>query len=234
MSGGQSSPPPHENTESLRDVVGNALPAAVQTISVLSKPTDTAPIDSLTLILRYSHDGDDSTPAYRPSLFRFIRHVEPSLLTDGDLRLVYDRLPENFDGTRLVPAYSFTLCVITSEGGRSLTAIGHVNIRLGAGPKDELLLWGGQIGYAVDDIKYRGRKYASRGVRLIIPLIREHHPEFESLSITTSPDNEASKRTAVLCGAKFAGDFALPRDTRLAQQHPEVTTISRFVLPLTA
>ena len=65
-------------------------------------------------------------------------------------------------------------------------------IRLRVGWNDDIIKYAGQIGYAVEPA-FRGRRYAERACRLILPLAVRHG--LEHLWITCQPDNLASWRT---------------------------------------
>jgi len=80
-------------------------------------------------------------------------------------------------------------------------------IRLRVGWNDDIIKFAGQIGYAVEPA-FRGRRYAERACRLILPLARRHG--LEQLWITCQPDNLASRRTLERLGAECAGIVDVP------------------------
>jgi tagatose 1,6-diphosphate aldolase len=128
--------------------------------------------------------------------------LDPGELADGDLRLLLAaRVPAD-RAKGYVPAYEFAM-----TEGASGAPVGRIALRLGA--SDFLVRYAGQIGYGVDE-PYRGRHYAARSCRLLVPLARAH--SFEELWITCNPDNLASRRTCELAGAELVEIVALPED----------------------
>ena len=126
---------------------------------------------------------------------------EPGSLVDGDLQLV---LTDRFPGDPMrdyVPAYRFAMCV--AEGAERA---GYIELRVGNTP--DLLLYAGHIGYRVEP-PFRGRHYAARSCRLILPLARHHG--LDPLWITCNPDNIASRKTLELTGAQFVEIVPIPR-----------------------
>jgi tagatose 1,6-diphosphate aldolase len=131
-----------------------------------------------------------------PEPFEF---VTVDALLDSDLLVVLAecQLAERNDWR--VPAYLFRL---QTESGE------HVGrIRLRVGWNDDIIKYAGQIGYAVEPA-FRGRRYAERACRLLLPLARRHG--LDSLWITCQPDNLASRRTLERLGANCVGIFDVP------------------------
>lgn len=103
-------------------------------------------------------------------------------------------------------------------------AVGYVSLRLGESPA---LYYLGHIGYRVYQ-GFRGRGYAARAVRLMMPLMRQEgllHPV-----ITTDTDNMPSRRTCENLGCTLEWIAPVPK------AHREVCMGSRFkcryILPL--
>jgi predicted acetyltransferase len=118
---------------------------------------------------------------------------------DGDLNMVLiERQPAESNSWR-VPAYLFHLQTLSGQH------IGHIRLRVGW--NDDVIKYAGQIGYAVEPA-FRGRRYAERACRLILPLARRHG--LEQLWITCQPDNVASRRTLERLGAEHAGILDVP------------------------
>ncbi|WP_158750904.1 GNAT family N-acetyltransferase [Acidobacterium sp. S8] len=125
-------------------------------------------------------------------------HIDPGLLHDEDLVLKFSRYePHKFF---LVPAYHFLMVhADTSE------EMGRINLR--AETNSTIERFSGHIGYAVHE-PYRGRRYAARSVRLLLPLARQL--DIAPLWITCDPDNAASRRSCELAGAEFVDIVNLP------------------------
>jgi predicted acetyltransferase len=123
--------------------------------------------------------------------------VDP--LQEDDLTVVLVECQPGATNPWRVPAYLFRLQTDASQ---------HVgSIRLRVGWNDDIIRYAGQIGYAVEPA-FRGRRYAERACRLIMPLARGHG--LEELWITCQPDNIASRRTLERLGAECAGILDVP------------------------
>jgi predicted acetyltransferase len=120
-----------------------------------------------------------------------VQFLDPGELRDGELSLLLSRCARGEACKGLHPSYWFDL----RANGFSA---GYVTLRLGGSP--DLASFEGHLGYAVHP-KFRGRHYAERGCRLLLPLARAH--EIEPLWITCHPDNAASRRTCQRLGAIF-------------------------------
>jgi RimJ/RimL family protein N-acetyltransferase len=72
--------------------------------------------------------------------------------------------------------------------------------------------YGGQVGYAVGEA-YRGRGLASRALRLLLPLAREH--DIQRLWIACDPGNLASRRTCEKVGFRLQEIVDLPPEHEL-------------------
>ena len=133
--------------------------------------------------------------------------LDPGDLSDGvlRLRLVETRPAEPEKGR--APCYAFHVC--DAESG---VPVGDIRLRIGVA--EDLRLYAGHIGYGIRP-EYRGRRFAARAVRLLMPLARRHGmPE---LWITCDPENIASKRTCELAGADFVEIVDLPPDSDMYQ-----------------
>jgi len=110
------------------------------------------------------------------------------------------------DSSGQFPTYHFWMRNLQSE---ELPIAGAVALRIGGGR--ELELYYGHIGYHVYP-SHRGRHFAERSVRLLMPLAARHG--LESMCITCNPDNWASRRTCQRLGAVLA------RTTEIPAYHP--------------
>jgi predicted acetyltransferase len=125
--------------------------------------------------------------------------LDMDLPSQEDFRLVLTECQPAEANAWRVPAYLFQL------RGCSDQYIGRIRLRVGW--NDDIIKYAGQIGYAVEPA-FRGRRYAERACRLILPLARRH--ELDELWITCQPDNLASRRTLERLGAKYAGILDVP------------------------
>ena len=103
----------------------------------------------------------------------------------------------------IVPAYHFWM-EIDSDG--AVGVAGAVALRIGS--SRDLRVYYGHVGYHVYPL-FRGRNYAERAVRLLLPLARAHRQD--PLWITTNPDNDASRRTCEKLGARLVEIVRVPR-----------------------
>lgn len=124
-------------------------------------------------------------------------------LWDGELELVLvEREPYN-PATGWAPTYRFDM--------RSTGRIaGGISLRISNVPR--IVLYLGHIGYGVEP-EFRGRHFAARACRLLVPLARQHR--LDPLWITCNPDNIASRRTCELAGATLFEVVDVPVDDPL-------------------
>lgn len=121
-------------------------------------------------------------------------------LIDGELALDFKEFAEH--RTLKVPAFHFRM--MTTDTHREA---GHINLRVI--PDEALLSYAGNIGYGVEE-SYRGRRFAARSVRLLMPLA--YALELDVVWITSDLDNIASRRTCELAGAEFVDIIDVPQD----------------------
>ncbi|GJG86133.1 hypothetical protein tb265_13140 [Gemmatimonadetes bacterium T265] len=120
---------------------------------------------------------------------------DPGPLCDGDLTLSLDYRSPADPGRGWIPAYHFSLRV----GGRR---VGGIELRVDLGGALDRST--GHVGYFVEPA-WRGRGYAARAGRLLLPLARAHG--LDPLWILCAVDNAASRRTCErLGGVLVAGE----------------------------
>jgi len=128
---------------------------------------------------------------------------DPGKLIDHDLELVLIARYTGDPAKNHVPAYKFQM----RRAGQDKN-IGAIELRVGN--TRHITMYGGHVGYRVFS-KHRGRRYAARACRLLLPLARSHG--LQTLWITCNPDNAASRKTCELAGAELVGIVDLPKDT---------------------
>jgi tagatose 1,6-diphosphate aldolase len=106
------------------------------------------------------------------------------------------RLREPFDGLPGMPAVRIA---------------GGLGLRIGVSP--DLENYYGHVGYHVYP-PARGRHYAERAVRLVLPIARGHG--MRAIWITCNPDNLASRRTCERLGAQLIETVDVPPNHPLA------------------
>ena len=70
------------------------------------------------------------------------------------------------------------------------TRIGRIDLRIGY--TDNVVLYGGHIGYTIDK-EFRGNYYAAKACKLILPIAKENH--MDVIWITCNPENISSRKT---------------------------------------
>ena len=128
----------------------------------------------------------------------WIPQVGNVVLQDLELALEFIEVAEH--AVHKVPTHFFRMLHTESR-----EELGHINLRVGSGPHIEL--YAGHVGYAVDPVHRRNR-YASRALRLLIPVAREL--QINSLWITCDPENIGSRRTCERAGAEFVEIVDVP------------------------
>ncbi len=88
--------------------------------------------------------------------------------------------------------------------------LGGISLRVGY--TFEVEMYYGHIGYHVYPAA-RGRHYAERACRLLLPLAQRHG--MRVLWITCNPDNYPSRRTCERLGSTLIGIVPIPRDNPL-------------------
>ena len=99
-----------------------------------------------------------------------------------------------------LPAYHYRIHLETG------LEAGHINFRVGEEPRDNYVA--GHIGFSVTP-EFRGNRIAYRACKLIQPFVARVSGD---VIITCDPDNDASRRTIELLGAKFLNERAVPED----------------------
>lgn len=98
-----------------------------------------------------------------------------------------------------VPAYYFKIMRCVDD-----TEVGQCDLRIGHNPN---IKYGGNIGYEIEKT-FRGNHYASKACKLLFALAKKHN--MDSVIITCSPENIASRKTCEYCGAKLMGIVDVP------------------------
>jgi predicted acetyltransferase len=134
--------------------------------------------------------------------------LDPGDLNDGVicLRLV-DTRPAD-PGRGWVPYYLFHIYSVESDD-----RAGEIQLRIGN--TEHMRLYGGHVAYGVRP-QHRGRGFAARAVRLVVPLAIRHR--LVELWITCNPDNVASRKTCESLGADFVEIVDLPPDIDMYQE----------------
>lgn len=129
-------------------------------------------------------------------------------LSDGEIYLRINKMNEADPVKKYVPAYIFDICfVLTDE------VIGAIDIRIGY--TDDLVWYGGQIGYHIDD-EFRGHGYASKACKLLKKVAIDHN--MDVIWITCDENNKASQRTLEKIGCTRIALMPLPEYHDLYQR----------------
>jgi tagatose 1,6-diphosphate aldolase len=125
---------------------------------------------------------------------------DPGALVDGELELILVATKHADPVKGWVPAYSFEM-----RDRERNASVGNVALRIGEA--QTLVLYAGHVAYNVVP-EARGRRFAARSLRLLLPLARRHG--LKQIWITMNPDNHASRRSAEIAGAEFVETVDLP------------------------
>ena len=148
--------------------------------------------------------------------------VEKFLNTDDlktdELRLRLEKAAPGDPQKGWVPAYHFAIC---DPAGHKM---GSCDLRLG---HNELLYYGGNIGYRVEE-PYRGHHYAAKACRLLFQLAERHALEY--VIITCNPENIPSRKTCEYLGGTLLEIAELPPDSDMREKGETHKCIFRFDL----
>lgn len=130
----------------------------------------------------------------------FRRHPDYS---DDAISLVMDRHSRYDEELGIREEYTFTI----RPKGKRISA-GYISLRVGESPG---LYYLGHIGYRVE-MPFRGRGYAARAARLLIPFMGRLG--LRSVVITTNEDNLPSRKTCENLGCVLENIVPVPPDYR--------------------
>lgn len=125
-------------------------------------------------------------------------------MTDGEIRLVLDRMAQADPKTGFVPVYQYHIERVAD--GR---IAGNIELRLGY---VRGTYYGGNIGYTVQEA-FRGNGYAAKAVKLLLPLAKRQGMPY--LIISCGVDNEASRKTIERAGGQLVELTQVPSYTEM-------------------
>ena len=161
------------------------------------------------------------TASYAPISDGPFAFRDPGPLRDGDLTLSLDYRSPSDPGRGWIPVYHFGLRV---DGRR----VGGIELRVGRGAVERAP---GHLGYFVVP-ESRGRGYAERAGRLLLPLAHAHG--LDPLWITCDADNGPSRRTCERLGAVLVETTPPPQRDGTREAPPGTPrAICRYRLDLT-
>lgn len=99
-----------------------------------------------------------------------------------------------------VPFYHFSIQLHDDQ------VIGHINFKVGSTP--HVLFCAGHIGYKIEE-PFRGHSYAYHSCKTLAPFIRSI---YDSVILTTAPDNYPSIRTIEKLGATYLDLYPIPKE----------------------
>jgi len=116
------------------------------------------------------------------------------------------------------PAYFYDICLFDG------TKIGSCDLRVGHNKNTYI---GGNIGYNISEA-YRGHRYASKAVKLLLDVAKEHNLGY--VIITCDIANIASKRTCEIAGGTFLEIADVPFDNDLYKAGQRQVFVYKFDL----
>jgi len=149
------------------------------------------------LIKMGRYDIQDEIAYYSTLPHVFDDFLDAPKLTDGDVRLVLATKHPADPEKGWVPMYEFDIYWGSER-------IGDIRLRVGF---TEGMYYSGHIGYAIKEA-HRGKGYALRACRLLVPVARYH--AMTKLLITNDDSNLPSYRVCEKLGAKFIRKAELP------------------------
>lgn len=132
--------------------------------------------------------------------------MQPLADSEIELRLVKD-VPGN-PAKEWLHALHYDIVHLDSQEN-----IGHIDIRLGY--TLSVVRYGGHFGYGINP-DWRGRHYAGKACRLLVPIARDHG--MDVLWITCNPDNWPSRKTCEWIGATLVEIVDLPPENDQYQE----------------
>ena len=147
----------------------------------------------------------DGWPKEEDRHYPTLPRQEIGQLADGNLILRLKETQSAKPAKRWAASHLFDMMEVGSK-----RTVGMIHLRLA--DTEDLVLHSGHVGYGVDE-PYRGRHYAARAVRLILPLARK--AGMTTLWITTDPENGASRRTLEIAGGDLVEIRELPEGCAL-------------------
>jgi predicted acetyltransferase len=154
-------------------------------------------------------------------LSREILLPKPGPLSDGVVELRLREIAAPVPEKRWVPAYHFTIVRLDSGD-----PVGRLTLRVGS--SDALQLYAGNIGFAVAE-DHRGHRYAARALTLVAPLAWQNG--IVPLWITCNPENQPSRRTCELAGARYVDTVPLPPDSDMYARGERLVCRFRLLPP---
>jgi predicted acetyltransferase len=144
---------------------------------------------------------------------------DTTFLKTNEIYLKLEKTTEENSEKRLVPSYSFKICLISDD-----IEVGECNFRVG---NTEKTFFGGNIGYEVYK-QYRGNYYAGKACILLFKLAKMHNMDY--LYITCNPDNYASRKTCEYAGGTLEAIVNLPTDSDMFMRGEKQKCIYLFNL----
>ena len=125
------------------------------------------------------------------------------MFSDGEIDLVLSNQDVSDDSCGIEDGYLFSI-----YRAKTRDYAGYVSLRLGESPG---LYYLGHIGYRIEE-RHRGRHYAEKACRLLMPLMRREG--LRSVVITANVENAPSRRTCERLGCELECIAPVPPEWR--------------------
>lgn len=155
----------------------------------------------------------------RMKLFSLFRKAHGDRIAGSVVDLRMEEVYEASRSNSYVPSYFYGIYLHNTN-----TRVGYCDLRAGYNLE---LYYAGNIGYHVDP-PYRGHHYAYEACRMLFRIASDKG--MDSLIITCSPDNPASRRTLERLNGTYLETVPVPPDHWLYQRGETTKRIYRYDL----
>lgn len=152
-------------------------------------------------------------------LFSLFRRAQDEVISGSVVDLRMDQVYEANRSNQYVPSYFYDIYIHNTN-----QRVGYCDLRVGYNLE---LYYAGNIGYHVYP-SYRGNHYAYEACRMLFRIASDKG--MDSVIITCSPDNSASRKTLERLDGTYIETVAVPEDHWLYQRGETVKRIYRYDL----
>lgn len=153
------------------------------------------------------------------NLFALFRRTQNEVISGSVVDLKMTQVYEANRSNHYVPSYFYDIYLHNTN-----KRVGYCDLRVGY---NQELYYAGNIGYHVDP-PYRGHHYAYEACRMLFQVALDKG--MDTVIITCSPDNPASRKTLERLDGCYIETVAVPEDHWLYQRGETIKRIYRYDL----